>query len=122
MSLPTLGASTAVLDGQFLSLGLAPVSASEFQIDAADIWNINQLSVSARGAGAGAGTIRYTLRVDGVDTVLVVDIPAASADRVVVDTGGDSDIFVRPGSLLSVRVDFIGVVSAGHTLVTAQAS
>jgi hypothetical protein len=113
---PVFGALAAVVNNDFLRLGL--LNAVAVEADAQVLAGQNQNIVGAivlATAGVGTGTVTYTLRVNGVDTEIAIPLLATgtTAEYFVLT----ADIMVIPQSLLSVRATFSGTVTTGHSNV-----
>lgn len=72
---------------------------------------LDLLRLHNRIGGAGAGTLKYTLRVNGVPSALTLTTPAVATD------GSDlaHSVSVNAGDLVDLKVDPAGTVSASPT-------
>lgn len=111
------GDTTTVATAVFMEPGFgATASTPEIQMPITRPGILRNLRIQVAGAGTGAATVTFTVRIGGVDSTLTTNISNTA-------TGAASDlthtVAVVAGSLLSISIVKSGAVAAGQTNVTA---
>ncbi len=91
--------------------------ATEIQIPVTRPGTLRNLRVQVTGAGTGAATVTYTVRVGGVDTTILATI-SNTATGAASDTTHTANVVA--GNLISISIVKSGAVAAGQTNVIAS--
>lgn len=96
---------------------IAAAQAAEIQVPLTRPGTLRNLRVQVGGAGTDAATVTFTVRINGIDTVLTCNI-SNTATGLVADL--THTVAVTAGQLLSISIVKTGAVTAGQTIIGAS--